>query len=157
MNHNLANAGQYSDSESGDNGIILYGASVVDLDYDRRFSPKHLNNSQKQTIDSEAALNSQASFDKGMLIWMQLHRGVYFWMRAFFQIMAFSFLIVTLLMLRNFGDDYWHRTLAMLAAKHCLNMLSYTVDLVAFSMKKVHWIKYKLSLDIVSVILIVAV
>lgn len=92
-----------------------------------------------------------------MLIWMQLHRGVYFWMRAFFQIMAFSFLIVTLLMLRNFGDDYWHRTLAMLAAKHCLNMLSYTVDLVAFSMKKVHWIKYKLSLDIVSVILIVAV
>ena len=56
-NHNLPNAGQYSDSESGDNGI-LYGASVVDLDYDRRFSPKQLNNSQKQAVDSEAALNS---------------------------------------------------------------------------------------------------
>jgi hypothetical protein len=102
-------------------------------------------------------MNSKASFDKGMLIWMQLHRGVYFWMRAIFQIIAFSFLIVTILMLLNYGDNYWHSTLAMLAAKHCLNMLSYTIDLVAFSIQKVEYIRYKLFLDVISVILIVAV
>ena len=88
---------------------------------------------------------------------MLLHRGVYFWMRAVFQIIAFSFLIVTLLMLINFGDGYWHSALAMIVVKHCLQMMAYFLDLTAFSMRKLHLIKYKLMLDVISIALIIAV
>mmetsp|Transcript_810 Transcript_810/g.1221 ORF Transcript_810/g.1221 Transcript_810/m.1221 type:complete len:169 (+) Transcript_810:166-672(+) len=92
-----------------------------------------------------------------MLIWMLLHRGVYFWVRAIFQMLAFSFLIVTLLMLINFGDGYWHSTLSVLVVKHCLNMIAYTIELMAFSMRKLDLIKYKLMLDVISIALIIAV
>ena len=88
---------------------------------------------------------------------MLIHRSKYFWMRAIFQIIAFSFLIVTLLMLINFQEEYWHRTLAMLAARHCMDFVGYTLDLVAFSKRKIGLIKYKLLLDVFSVCLIIAV
>ena len=61
-----------SDSESGDNGI-LYGTSAVNIDSDPRFESKKFNpNAQTQAVINaeEEALNSKASFDKGMLIWM---------------------------------------------------------------------------------------
>ena len=45
----------------------------------------------------------------------------------------------------------------MLVAKHCFDLVSYTLDLVAFSLRKVHLIRYKLVLDVVSICLIVAV
>ena len=102
-------------------------------------------------------MESKASFSKGLMIWMLIHRSKYFWMRAIFQIIAFSFLIVTLLMLINFQEEYWHRTLAMLAAKHCMDFVGYTLDLVAFSKRKIGLIKYKFLLDIFSVCLIIAV
>ena len=78
-------------------------------------------------------------------------------MRAIFQIIAFSFLIVTLLMFINFREEYWRITLAMLAAKHCIDFVGYTVDLIAFSKRKIGLIKCKLLLDIFSISLIIAV
>ena len=38
----------------------------------------------------------------GMLFWIATHRGCYFWVRSMFQIVAYSFLIVTLVMLNEF-------------------------------------------------------
>lgn len=78
-------------------------------------------------------------------------------MRAIFQIIAFSFLIVTLLMLINLKGDFWHRTLALLIAKHCLNLLAYTIDLVAFSLHKLSLLKYKFILDAFSIVMIIAI
>ena len=90
---------------------------------------------------------------------MLLHRGKYFWVRAIFQIIAFSFLSVTILMLINFGQEveFWHRVLAMLAARHCLDFVTYTLDLVAFSRRNLDLLKWKIPLDIISLILIIAV
>ena len=68
-----------------------------------------------------------------MMIWMMNNSLKYFWSRAMFQIVAFSFLTVTLLMLINFEENYWSSSLSMLAAKHCFDMISNTLDLTAFS------------------------
>ena len=79
-------------------------------------------------------------------------------MRAIFQIIAFSFLIVTLLMFINFrAAEYWHLTLAMLVAKHCIDFVGYTLDLIALSKRKIGLIKCKLLLDLFSISLIIAV
>ena len=45
----------------------------------------------------------------------------------------------------------------MLVSKHCFDFVSYTVDLIAFSSRKIHLMRYKLALDIVSICLIVVV
>ena len=88
---------------------------------------------------------------------MQAHRGLYFWMRAVFQIIAFSFLIVTLLMLINFRNPLWRGTLSLLTAKHCFDFVSYSLDLLAFSSQNTRLFKYKLVLDVISLALIIVV
>ena len=127
----------------------------MEFDKDPRFSPKA--QSDGTDLDSNPLL-APASFDKGMLIWMLLHRGAYFWMRAIFQIIAFSFLIITLLMMIKFNEGaYWHKTLAILVAKHCMNMMSYTIDLIAFASRKMSLLKYKFLLDAIIVVLIITI
>ena len=88
---------------------------------------------------------------------MILHRRQYFWMRAIFQIIAFGFLIVTLLMLINFESDYWHSSMAMLVTKHCFDMVGISLDLLALSSHKVDLIKFKIPFDFISIILILIV
>ena len=78
-------------------------------------------------------------------------------MRAIFQIIAFSFLIVTLLMLINFEKDYWNSPLAMLATKHCFDLTANTVDLTAFSKRSLHLMKYRIPFDCISTVLIIVV
>ena len=135
----------------------MYGATPLDFDKDPRFSPKALKDDAAGDLDSNPLL-APASFDRGMLIWMLLHRGAYFWMRAIFQIIAFSFLVVTLLMMMNLDEgDFWHRTLALLVVKHCMNMISYTIDLVAFSRRNLSLLKYKFILDAFSIAFIIAI
>ena len=132
---------------------MVFGSSLISLDLDWKLNVKQ----RQDTLESDTSMESKASFSKGLMIWMLVHRSKYFWMRAIFQIIAFSFLIVTLLMLINFQEEYWHRTLAMLAAKHCIDFVGYTLDLVAFSKRKISLIKYKLFLDVFSICLIIAV
>ena len=45
----------------------------------------------------------------------------------------------------------------MLAARHCLDFVTYTLDLVAFARRNLDLLKWKLPLDIISLILIIAV
>lgn len=135
----------------------------MDIDGDPRTSPRQTAHGVQDTVESELSSTEggrKASFSKVLLVWMLIHRTKYFWMRAIFQIIAFSFLIVTLLMFINFdeeGASYWHNTLAILAAKHCIDFVAYTLDLVAFSQRKTALLKYKLILDLFSISLIVAV
>ena len=41
--------------------------------------------------------------------------------------------------------------------KHCFDFISYTLDLVAFSQRKIHLLRWKLVLDLLSICLIIAV
>ena len=110
--------------------------------------------------DSEISTDEKITFSKGMMMWMLLHKREFFWMRAIFQIIAFSFLIVTLLMLINFDTDetkYWHGSLVMLVGMHCINMVAFSLDLLALSTSKIEILRYKLALDLISTILIIIV
>ena len=71
---------------------------------------------------------------------------------------AFSFLLVTILISISFDDEsFWSKTLSLLVAKHCLDLVSYTVDLMAFTLRRVSLLKYRFILDFISICLIIAV
>ena len=83
---------------------------------------------------------------------MMLNRGVYFWMKALFQMIAFSFFIVTLIMMTNFECDYWRITLYLLVFKHVIDFAAYNIDLISFSTRNLDYMRYKFGLDIVSIL-----
>ena len=82
----------------------------------------------------------------------------YFWTRAAFQIIAFSFLTVTLLMLINFDlKKSGTSCLAILASKHCCDMISNTVDMTALAKEKLSLMRWRIPFDLLSTILIISV
>ena len=119
-----------------------------DTDFDQAYGTKEDKDGNAATEESEV----KASFQKGVLIWMMMNRGVYFWMKALFQLIAFSFFIVTLIMLTNFESDYWLITLYLLIFKHVVDFAAYNIDLVSFSARNLNYMQYKFGLDIVSLL-----
>ena len=87
---------------------------------------------------------------KGVLIWMMLNRGCYFWMKALFQVISFSFLIITVLILTHFESSYWHLPLWCLILKHMLDLIAYNMDLIGFARRNLSSLKYKSIFDIAS-------
>ena len=66
---------------------------------------------------------------------------------------AFSFLVVTVIMLTNFRSDYWRTTLYLLIFKHVADFMAYTIDLTSFSRRNLNCMKCKFILDAISIIL----
>ena len=81
-----------------------------------------------------------------------MNRGVYFWMKTAFQMIAFSFFFVTLIMLTQFECDYWRITLYLLIFKHIVDFTAYNIDLISFARRNLNHMRYKFGLDIVSLI-----
>ena len=84
------------------------------------------------------------------MYWIATHKGCYFWVRSIFQIVAFSLLIVTLVMLNEFQSPYWHVTVCLLVAIHSIDFVSFTLDLIGFAKRNVHIMRYKIALDVFS-------
>ena len=131
-------------TEDDDQGIIFGGG---DTDFDTAYGQKDDKDVNGGTHESEP----QASFMKGVLIWMMFNRGCYFWMKALFQMIAFSFLIITVIMLIQFESDYWKITLYVLILKHIIDFSAYNIDLISFSRRNLDCMKYKVSLDVISI------
>ena len=84
------------------------------------------------------------------MYWIATHKGCYFWIRSIFQIVAFSLLIVTLVMLNEFRSPYWHLTVCLLVAIHSIDFVSFSLDLISFAKRNVHIMRYKIALDVIS-------
>ena len=85
-----------------------------------------------------------------MLFWIVTHKGCYFWVRSVFQIVAFSFLTVTLVMLEEFQTPYWKLIVYLLVAIHSIDFISFSLDLISFARRNVRLLRYKVVLDVLS-------
>ena len=103
-------------------------------------------------MESEEDLEEyKPNFYKGMLIWMMTNRAKYFWTKAFFQVISFSFLVVTLILVAsNLESHYWDKVLNLLIFKHLFDFMGYTFDLFAFASRNLDFLKYKYILDFIS-------
>ena len=117
-----------------------------DTDFDAAYGQKDDKDINGVNNENETS----ASFMKGMLIWMMFNRGCYFWMKALFQIISFSFFIVTLIILTHFENDYWQVAMYGLLIKHILDFTAYNIDLIGFSCRNLNSLKYKVAFDILS-------
>ena len=132
-------------TEDDDQGIVFGGG---DTDFDQAYGSKDDKDGNPTQEDDVI----QASFKKGVLIWMLMNRGIYFWMKALFQMIAFSFFVVTLLMFTQFECDYWKITLQLLIFKHVIDFIAYNIDLISFSRRNLNYMMHKYALDIVSLL-----
>ena len=96
------------------------------------------------------ATTGKVPLRQGMLFWTSTHKGCYFWVRSCFQLVAFSLLIVTLVMLTEFQCPYWRLTVYLLVAIHSIDFVSFSLDLISFHTRNVRLLRYKLALDVLS-------
>ena len=87
---------------------------------------------------------------QGMLFWIATHKGCYFWVRSAFQLVAFSLLIVTLVMLNEFNSPFWYVTVNLLVAIHSIDFVSFSLDLISFTRRNIQLLRYKFGLDCLS-------
>ena len=85
-----------------------------------------------------------------MLFWIATHKGCYFWVRSAFQLVAFSLLIVTLVMLGEYRSPFWRFTVYLLVAIHSIDFISFSLDLISFTNRNVRLMRYKIALDVLS-------
>ena len=85
-----------------------------------------------------------------MLFWISTHKSCYFWVRSAFQLVAFSLLIVTLVMTTKYYCPYWWLTINLLVAIHSVDLLSNSLDLISLAQRNITLLRYKFALDILS-------
>ena len=98
----------------------------------------------------ESVTTGKVPLRPGMLFWIATHKGCYFWVRSAFQLVAFSLLIVTLVILNDFLSEYWHTTVYLLVAIHSIDVVSFTLDLISFTTRNIKLLYYKIALDVIS-------
>ena len=123
----------------------MYGLGG-DTDFDTAYGQKDEKDINGVNNENETS----ASFMKGMLIWMMFNRGCYFWMKAIFQIISFSFFIITLIILTHFDTGYWQVAMWVLLLKHIFDFTAYNIDLIGFSCRNLSSLKYKMAFDLLS-------
>ena len=129
-----------------DNGINTSMQELHDTS-----AEKDLENALDLSIDSSFAVTTgKIPLRQGLLFWLATHRGCYFLVRTVFQLLAFSLLIVTLVMLTEFQSAYWRVTVYLLVAMHATDLLSFSLDLISFARRSVQLLRYKIGLDILS-------
>ena len=87
---------------------------------------------------------------QGMLFWIATHKGCYFWVRSAFQLVAFSLLIVTLVVLGEYRSPFWRITVYLLVAIHSIDFISFSLDLISFAKRNIRLLRYKIALDVLS-------
>ena len=112
------------------------------------------NTSQNADADAEESqfllTTGKVPLRQGMNFWIATHKGCYFWVRSAFQLVAFSLLIVTLVVLGEYHSPFWRFTVYILVAIHSIDFISFSLDLISFAKRNIRLLRYKWVLDVIS-------